>query len=69
MPDGPGCKWEDGSFQRIEAQNRAALKAAEKARAEVAASPVTRASAPPLRQPLPLPIADDGGIPEFLRRA
>jgi hypothetical protein len=26
VPDGPGCKWEGGSFERIEAQNRAALK-------------------------------------------
>jgi hypothetical protein len=27
VPDGPGCKWEGGSFERIEAENRRALKA------------------------------------------
>jgi len=26
VPDGPGCQWEGGSFERIEAKNRAALK-------------------------------------------
>ena len=42
VPDGPGCKWEGGSFARIEAKNRAALKshigtlrAAEEAEIEV----------------------------------
>jgi len=29
VPDGPGNQWKDGSFERIEATNRAALKAAE----------------------------------------
>jgi hypothetical protein len=27
VPDGPGCQWKDGSFERIEAQNQALLKA------------------------------------------
>ena len=27
VPDGPGCRWESGSFERIEAENRRALKA------------------------------------------
>jgi len=27
IPDGPAYKWEDGSFERTEAKNRAALKA------------------------------------------
>ena len=26
VPDDPGCDWEGGSFERIEAQNRAVLK-------------------------------------------
>jgi hypothetical protein len=26
VPDGPDCKWEDGSYERIEAQNRRLLK-------------------------------------------
>lgn len=27
VPDGPGCQWEGGSFERIEADNRRSLKA------------------------------------------
>lgn len=27
VPDGPGCKWEGGSYEQIEAENRRALKA------------------------------------------
>ena len=34
VPDGPGCKWDAGSFERIEAQNRAALRRAEEAEIE-----------------------------------
>ena len=38
VPDGPGCKWVGGSYERIEAENRRALKAhfAEQARKEQA---------------------------------
>jgi hypothetical protein len=28
VPDGPGNQWKDGQYERIEARNRAALKAA-----------------------------------------
>jgi hypothetical protein len=34
IPDGPGGRWEGGEFHRIEAKNRAALKAAEQAEIE-----------------------------------
>jgi hypothetical protein len=34
VADGPGDKWNDGGFERIEAKNRAALKAAEQAEIE-----------------------------------
>jgi hypothetical protein len=35
VPDGPGSRWEGGEYRRIEAKNRAALKAAEQAEIEV----------------------------------
>ena len=35
VPDGPGSCWEGGEYRRIEAKNRAALKAAEQAEIEV----------------------------------
>ena len=34
VPDGPNCRWEGGAYERIEASNRAALKAAEQAEIE-----------------------------------
>ena len=37
VPDGPGCKWEGGSLERIEAENRRALKAARKDKATIKA--------------------------------
>jgi hypothetical protein len=34
VPDGPGGRWAEGSYRRIEAKNRAALVAAEQAEIE-----------------------------------
>ena len=34
VPDGPGCRWEGGSFERIEAENRRTLAKAEQAEIE-----------------------------------
>jgi hypothetical protein len=34
VPDGPDCQWKGGEYERIEAKNRAALKAAEQAEIE-----------------------------------
>ena len=34
VPDGPDCQWKGGEFQRLEAKNRAALKAATQAEIE-----------------------------------
>ena len=31
VPDGPNCQWKGGEFERIEAKNQAALRAAEQA--------------------------------------
>ena len=34
MSDGPNCQWKGGEFERVEAKNRAALKAAGEAAIE-----------------------------------
>jgi len=34
LPDGPNCQWKGGEFERVEAKNRAALKAAVEATIE-----------------------------------
>ena len=33
-PDGSGCQWRGGDYERVEAKNRAALEAAEEAKIE-----------------------------------
>ena len=67
VPDGPGCRWADGKYARVEAENAAALKAAETARAV----PTAETRAPALPRPCskyPTPDDGDGSIPDFLQR-
>ena len=85
IPDGPSGTWAGGEYRRIEAKNRAALRAAEQAEIEAngyfttpewreAVSPDGVRSCitrfrPPVGPNVSASTGDDLGIPPFLRRA
>ena len=84
MPDGSNCQWKAGEYERVEAKNRAALKAADEAAIEAngyltepdwreVVSPdgvrcFVTGFAAPARQAPALPRPLTAAIPEFLGR-